>query len=779
MEIKAKIVKVFPGLIILKREDNNLNIVAEPKRDQEYKIDDVFILGDTYVIGKSEYHELISKIESSTPLQTVEKEYFFKNQNEIENFINYYFYCFNNIIEFHTDDELEDIDNIEIIYNFFKTLKFTLNTNNLLSENDIIQSAKILIDNEIVEVKSIRGYLEEVEDIITNFNENITQKYDIGWNSWRIADVQMYYSGYNEEDFIISKIGKNSILQQHYYTRPPKKIEIECIKINQKGFEFYIGKMEVRMIAQSALVPSLEKDISVFESAKRVLNSEYKMNEWQRQADLRRIARIHSFIDDSNNVIANSPMLYVNDNRAAYFENNKLVIDFEKFLIEIKDEEFGEVYTDFKDYNLAGDLKPLWLIDGQHRVLGIHRSERYNRIEVPVIIFPNEFSVGNTAKVFAEINTFQVKLSPLHEIYMQHRFKLGHVKSNRRFNDIWNSTIADAAEGHWRRDWEDSRANHFAYEMCAEIATRDNLRDRIQIINENSDVKNRIINAEQFINYTRKYFLASPYDLAKEEQLINGPEGISRKEVLQLYIDEVSAYLDAFAALYRADNWSDNNSRWSPRMGNRRPLITKETFFQILLELYPLVYRLARQYQLSIDAESEELCLELKHFYKVLRPIKNVDWLDVGLNDVYKGGGERQRRCLEVWLADALLSCEGEPSMVDILDENKKSIAGCGITASLAPPVIHLIHDGLLNRAGDFDVSVERPINARYEGRYFIYSNNIEFKSGVIKHDKYLQNHRKRLFISAKEFKDKTNLKIAIQYVNISNVMTGRIEESL
>jgi len=203
MEIKAKIVKVFPGLIILKREDNNLNIVAEPKRDQEYKIDDVFLLGDTYVIGKSEYHELISKIESSTPLQTVEKDYFFKNQNEIENFINYYFYCFNNIIEFHTNDELENIDNIEIIYNFFKTLKFTLNTNNILSENDIIQSAKILIDNEIDEVKSIRSYLEEVEDIITNFNENITQKYDIGWNSWRIADVQMYYSGYNEEDFII------------------------------------------------------------------------------------------------------------------------------------------------------------------------------------------------------------------------------------------------------------------------------------------------------------------------------------------------------------------------------------------------------------------------------------------------------------------------------------------------------------------------------------------------------------------------------------------------
>jgi hypothetical protein len=428
---------------------------------------------------------------------------------------------------------------------------------------------------------------------------------------------------------------------------------------------------------------------------------------------------------------------------------------------------------------LKGDLKPLWLIDGQHRVLGIHRSERYNKIEVPVIIFPNNFSVENTAKVFAEINTFQVKLNPLHEIFMQHRFKLGHVKSNRRFNDIWKFSIMDASEGHWKRDWEDSRANHFSYEMCAEIATKGNLIDRIQILNENTDVKNRVINAEQFINYTRKYFLASPYDLAQEEHLLKTNNELTRRDVLKKYVNEVNHYLDAFSALYKAENWNDNISRWSPTIGQRRPLIIKETFFQILLEIYPLVYRLARQYQLSIDAKSDELSLELKHFYKILRPIKNVDWLDVNLNEVYKGGGEKQRRCLEVWLADALLSCDYEPSTEEILNQEMKSIPGCGITASLVPPTVHKVHNEIYNGAGDIDIYIERPFNARYEGRYFLYSNNVEFKTGTIKHEKYLKNHKKRLILSSKEFKDKKNLKMAIQYSNISNIMSGRIEINL
>jgi len=782
---KAKVVKVFPGLVILEVVGEGKNVLAEPKGGKSYQLNQVFILSEPYKIGQSEYYQLENvEVNNKDEITAIERLYFFKNNHEIETFINFYYFQYHSLVTNlikHYDIEIDDLPHIiDNLFELFKTLKSALIENDKCTEIEIIDTAKYIIGEDFDEIASFRNYFDEIEDLITTDFLKVHDKVDLAWNSWRGSEEQTFFSGYNDENFIISRIEKNSILQQHYYRSPPSNIVVDCIEINQKGFTFYLTKMEVRMIAQTSTVPSLNSEITVLDAATRILDNSYKIDEWQRQADLKRISRIHSFIDDSNNVIANSPMLFVKDENAVKFIGNKLVIDFKSFLKVEDHEEHGEVYTDFSSYDAQGDLKPMWLIDGQHRVLGIHRSERFNKIEIPVIVFPNNFSISKTAKVFAEINTFQVKLSPLHEIYMQHRFKLGHVKNNRRFNDVWNCSLENAIENHWKKDWEDSRANHFSYEICAHLATRDTLINRIQILAENVDVKIRVINAEQFINYTRKYFLTYPYDF-RSEKVFMALRGIKNmRDMVPIYFAEIGAYLGAFATLYNEENWADNKSRWFPNSGHKRPLIVKETFFQILLELYPLVNRLARVYQLSKNPSSGDLCLELKDFYHVLKPIKNVDWLDNKINDVFKGGGERQRRCIEVWLSDALQNCMMVPSVDDVLDETRQSEAGCGITASLKPPVVEYLHErGIMNNAGDIDFKVLRPLNARYEGKYYLYSNDVEFKSGTIKHEKDLRKSVKRVFVGQREFNDKRNLKIAVQYTNISNVMSGRYEENL
>ena len=68
--------------------------------------------------------------------------------------------------------------------------------------------------------------------------------------------------------------------------------------------------------------------------------------------------------------------------------------------IELKENERDEAGNAIYD-----EFRPLWLIDGQHRVKGIHRSNQRKVLIIPIIVFPHDFGPDETAKVFAEINT--------------------------------------------------------------------------------------------------------------------------------------------------------------------------------------------------------------------------------------------------------------------------------------------------------------------------------------------------------------------------------------
>ena len=91
-------------------------------------------------------------------------------------------------------------------------------------------------------------------------------------------------------------------------------------------------------------------------------------------------------------------------------------------------------------------------------------SERKTQ-EIGLIIFDSNFDLTETAKIFAEINTLQKKLSPLHEIFMQHRFKLRHTKTRRNFRDFRSTDFETAKSENWRHEWINSRSNTLSYEL--------------------------------------------------------------------------------------------------------------------------------------------------------------------------------------------------------------------------------------------------------------------------------------------------------------------------
>src|SRR5690606_23538329 len=80
------------------------------------------------------------------------------------------------------------------------------------------------------------------------------------------------------------------------------------------------------------------------------------------------------------------------------------------------------------DSSSAGGSKPLWILDGQHRVEGVSRSTNSSN-PIPLVLLYGEaaqaYSPAQSAKVFAEVTTYATPLHELHEHWLQYAFKLG------------------------------------------------------------------------------------------------------------------------------------------------------------------------------------------------------------------------------------------------------------------------------------------------------------------------------------------------------------------
>ena len=289
----------------------------------------------------------------------------------------------------------------------------------------------------------------------------------------------------------------------HVYNTIPESITWELTEISQKDIKFLIGKAKVCEIDAVSSVPSLPEELSSAETGKRVLNSNLGRSEWQRRVDPKRILAIDEFIRLPNNIIANSAILYAPEGQGAISCSNdgEVTIDFAKFLRQSKEDWMDHWFNEDKT-DLSADLRPMWLIDGQHRTRGLSQNEVGSEMEIPIILFTDDFSLNQSAKVFAEINTLQKPLDKLHELFMQHRFKIPTKTSKRDFRP-WNVNDSET--------WN-SRQNNLAYECAGWLTSRKNgpLYNRIKILDSNQP-RYTIIKANSWVDYSRYWFRSTPY----------------------------------------------------------------------------------------------------------------------------------------------------------------------------------------------------------------------------------------------------------------------------
>lgn len=587
-----------------------------------------------------------------------------------------------------------------------------------------IEETRMLIKNILSTLNNKQGFdllnyntIDNIWQSLIFLNDdtfaNQREPEPISWGIWRIEKKQEFDFGYTKESIYKVFVPENSDQKIHFYKSIPPKIVWNLKKINQKGNIFYISSARVDQIEQVSSVPALPKEITSIEAGLRVLDKQRGVNEWQRRPMPKRIQSITEFAEFDTNVIANAPILYLNEKSTAKIHEDTLEINFDSFL-KFNESESEKYYsdheiTDFKiesfnnlDSNYI-DLRPVWLIDGQHRVRGLSKSEIGSKLEIPIIILPSEFGLHNAAKVFSEINTLQESLKPLHKLFMQHRFQIPSPNTKRDFT----SWVANP-ENHI-----DSRANHMSYELISRLASNDDsiLRNKVKILEQN-DTADYYVKADQWVNYARSWFLSGgPYS--------NIVIWNDRRDI-DIYT-EVNSYFTAFIETVNHDAWKDKKERW-PKTARNKSLLQSSTHFKVLIDLYSEVY-------LRINKSNSVKTVD--DFKKVLVPFKHVDWLNIELKKMFGGGGEKGRTSLYIWMFDALKSKESHP-VKSVMSKNIKSEPGKGI---LAPPMKSEIKvEGKWpSKVSSVIFKSERPINARKKPTWTISDDKHETYNDILK----------------------------------------------
>lgn len=734
--------------------------IAEIKEKPKLKF--YFDSRDDMFLGLKYIKEKLSNQKSKCNQNYNEPEFIIE---EIDNLLN----IINDLFD-GPSPNIKDITFEEINYSEDKNLQLSRTDNNYWKQSFNLQN----FGHDVQAISS-----REIEK--GHYND-----FSIIWHEWKNNKRQVFNSGYIKGFFNYSFIEKGATTQTSVYDTPPPNAKWKLNKIVQKGYYFYITSAPVREVAQSSSVPALPPKLGVLETVERILDKERNNTEWQREIDPARVNKIKQFIGESSNIVANTPMLFINDESSISIIDDYLEIDFGKFLKKQSSGEFIGQFIDRKARDekdefgntVYDDYRPFWIIDGQHRVRGIHLNEESQELQIPLIVFPREFSMSNTAKVFAEINTLQKKLDPLHELFMQHRFSIDHPTNiKRKFKDYKSVSREEAELYGWSLDdWDHSRANHLAYEVLAKLAKNGPLKDRVQFLPQNTDSQSFYISADQWVNYARTLFERKCYKYKYgiiEDYIFNPSDEEKELDLLDFFYKEFNNYFIAWVETCNHNEWPDQKDRWVNEIKGKA-LIQKKTHFILLIELFSLVRELASEYKRT---KSLFGIIKIEEFKEILKPFKWVDWKDKELEATYPGSGEKGRRSLEVWMADALI--HGKQYSYDmIFDKEIRSLPGRGIISNLGIPSLDLTSTNSWP-SSKFPVTFKskRPWNSRYESAWTVFNDNqdtqLEMKISTSKH---LGPMDAEFELKHEQYMDDPNLKyleIRVDWKN-SHTVTGK-----
>jgi hypothetical protein len=204
-------------------------------------------------------------------------------------------------------------------------------------------------------------------------------------------------------------------------------------------YPIYIGYLSAEEILEIAEVPSYDENTQNFEIATHAVTPPVK--EWQRPLDRDRVGDIAARFDNTGEFMPNPVLLCEN------VTINPSPIQY------IPHTLYGNTPTGFIEVHVPavadGQPKPLWILDGQHRINGLGRSAQ-NHDKIPVVMLLDRasgFYTGSVlAKIFAQVTTSAKKLDVLHNEWLTFAFNLDTYDPTRPNFSAHKDSMTSVAE---------------------------------------------------------------------------------------------------------------------------------------------------------------------------------------------------------------------------------------------------------------------------------------------------------------------------------------------
>jgi hypothetical protein len=232
------------------------------------------------------------------------------------------------------------------------------------------------------------------------------------------------------------------------------------VDLNGTKYDLYMGYMSPKDILQITKVPSFDPGKSNVQIAQGVPPHKDPVVDWQRPIDdvdvsatkLSKVSNIAKIYSDSKKqnlmpnpiILSINPLLKADPDVSIIPESVKeaggLTVDdlFKlKFKFIKEDEQKGIVAK-----------KPLWLLDGQHRTVGMMKTADWvpnggidrSNDKIPFILLHGDtYKPSQLAEIFTHVTSGATAMDPIHKEWMHYAFKLP-VYNQKHMDDGMNAT---------------------------------------------------------------------------------------------------------------------------------------------------------------------------------------------------------------------------------------------------------------------------------------------------------------------------------------------------
>lgn len=195
---------------------------------------------------------------------------------------------------------------------------------------------------------------------------------------------------------------------------------INCLRqtVNTGGAHYpvFVGFSTAAELAQIAEAPAFTAHSTHADICTNILTPPVK--DWQRPLNTGRITQIASVYNQPGELMPNPVLLCGNPT-------------FPPGAIQVGQQTNAGVPTEIwivnVDTQAGGPGKPLWILDGQHRIQGLAASNQAGA-PLPVVILLNQgnaaYSGPSLAKIFAQVTTEATPLTDLHQEWLTFAFHL-------------------------------------------------------------------------------------------------------------------------------------------------------------------------------------------------------------------------------------------------------------------------------------------------------------------------------------------------------------------